>query len=33
MWRTWWRVMDDQGRILAVCETKNEAAMYIARQP
>jgi hypothetical protein len=31
-WLAWWRVMDG-GRIVAVCETREEAEAYIARQP
>ena len=31
MFRAWWRVMDGH-RIVAVCETRDEAAAYIARQ-
>jgi len=32
-WRTAWRVVDDIGRVLAICETEPEAHDYIARQP
>ena len=31
-WREWWRVMDG-ARIVAICETRDEAVAYIARQP
>jgi hypothetical protein len=32
MWRGVFRVVDDMGRVLAVCETQAEAEMYIAGQ-
>ena len=32
-WLSWWRVLDDKGRVLAVCETRDEAEAYIANQP
>lgn len=32
-WRGIWRVVDDDGRVLAVCETLDEAEAYIAGQP
>jgi hypothetical protein len=32
-WLAWWRVLDDRGRVLAVCETMDEADAYIANQP
>jgi hypothetical protein len=31
-WRDVWRVVDDLGRVLAVCETYAEAEAYIAGQ-
>ena len=32
-WLSWFRVVDDKGRVLAVCETRDEAEAYIANQP
>jgi len=32
-WRTAWRVVDELGRVLAVCETEAEAQTYISGQP
>jgi alkylated DNA nucleotide flippase Atl1 len=32
-WLQWWRVVDSRGRVQAVCETLDEAQMYIAAQP
>jgi len=32
-WRTAWRVVDEMGRVLAVCETEAAAHEYIAGQP
>jgi hypothetical protein len=33
VWLRWFRVMDDRGRVVAVCETREEADAYIAGQP
>jgi hypothetical protein len=33
VWLQWFRVVDDNGLILAVCETRDEATAYIANQP
>jgi hypothetical protein len=33
VWLAWFRVVDVNGRTLAVCETRDEADAYIARQP
>jgi hypothetical protein len=33
VWRNWFRVMDNRGRVMAVCETREEAEAYIAGQP
>ena len=32
-WLSWFRVVDDNGRVIAVCETRDEAEAYIANQP
>lgn len=32
-WLSWWRVLDSGNRVLAVCETRDEAEAYIANQP
>jgi len=32
-WRAAWRVVHNDGRVLAVCETEAEAHEYIAGQP
>jgi hypothetical protein len=33
VWLKWFRVVDDMGRVQAVCETQDEAEAYIAGQP
>ena len=33
VWLKWFRVIDDQNRVVAVCETRDEADAYIANQP
>ena len=33
VWLAWFRVVDANGRVLAVCETRDEADAYIAGQP
>jgi hypothetical protein len=32
-WLTWWRVLDAGDRVVAVCETLDEAEAFIANQP
>ena len=32
VWLNWFRVLDDRDRVMAVCETRDEAEAYIAGQ-
>jgi hypothetical protein len=32
VWLQWFRVLDDLNRVMAVCETREEAEAYIAGQ-
>ena len=33
VWLAWFRVLDDRNRVVAVCETYEEAESFIAGQP